>query len=253
MVRVVACYKWVLDDVDIRVSADGSVDTSRAKGKISEYEKGAIQAAVQLAGDFDATPVGLTFGGDDAQSSLKDALSRGLDEAYWAHGDTSSADGSLTASVLAKAIGTIDDVSLVVCAEGSADDFARQTGPRLAAELDYPCISSVLEASVNGTTLTAKRRVDNTVETVEVELPAVIAVRPEFAEAPIPGIKAVMAARKKPTTEIDVAGLEAGSPAATVTATKGAVVERKGIEIKEDSPEATAHALVVALQKEGVL
>lgn len=253
MVRVVACYKWVLDDADIRVSADGSVDTSRAKGKISDYEKGSIQAAVQLAGDCDGTPVGLTFGSDDAQASLKDALSRGLEEAYWAHGDTAGADGAVTAAVLAGAVRKIDDASLVVCAEGSADDFARQTGPRLAANLGYPCVSSVVEASISGSTLTAKRRVDNTLEIVEVELPAVVCVRPEFAEAPIPGIKAVMAARKKPTTEFDVADLDGGSARVEVTATKGAVVERKGIQIQEDTPEATAHSLVVALQKEGVL
>lgn len=253
MVRVVACYKWVLDDVDIRVSADGSVDMSRAKGKISDYEKGSIQAAVQLAGDCGGIPVGLTYGHDDAQASLKDALSRGLEEAYWAHGDTADADGRVTASVLAGAARKIDDVALIVCAEGSADSFARQTGPRLAAELDYPCISSVVEASVRGDVLSAKRRVDNTLETVDVQLPAVIAVRPEFAEAPIPGIKAVMAARKKPTTEFDVADLAAKAPAVSVTARTGAVVERKGIQIQEDTPEATAHALVVALQKEGVL
>lgn len=253
MVRVVACYKWALDDAAIRVSGDGTVDLSRARARISDYEKGCIEAAVQLAKQVDGSPVGLTFGGDDAQASLKDALSRGLDEAFWAHGTVPDADGSITASALAKAIVEIGDVSLVVCAEGSSDNFARQTGPQLAAKLDFPCITSVFEASVEGATLTAKRRVDNMVETIEVALPAVIAVLPEFCEAPIPGIKAVMAAKKKPSTEIDVKDLSATEPLVTVAQTKGAVVERKGIQIQGETPEETAHNLVAALQKEGVL
>src|SRR5690606_6347101 len=48
MSKIVACYKWVLDESDIRINSDLSVDFSKAKGKISDYDRNAIEAAVKL-------------------------------------------------------------------------------------------------------------------------------------------------------------------------------------------------------------
>ncbi len=47
-IRYVACYKWVLDEADIRVLDDLSVDMSRAKGKISDFDRSAIEAAMRV-------------------------------------------------------------------------------------------------------------------------------------------------------------------------------------------------------------
>lgn len=254
MAHVVACYKWVLDEADVRVNADGSVDLSRAKGKISEYDKNAIAAAVACAEQDGASPVGLTLGDDSSKGALKDGLSRGIDEVYWVHGADVPADGRYTGAVLANAIRQIDDVDLVVCAEGSSDQFARQTAPRVAACLDVPCVSSVTAVKIEGGKLVAERTLDGCIEKVEVALPCVIAVQPQCIEAPIPGLKAIMAAKKKPVHELDAAEVAAGATAAAeVRSMKAATVDRKQVRIEEDTPEATAKALVAALQKEGVL
>jgi len=256
MTKVVACFKWVQDEADIRIGDDGSVDLSRAKGKISEYDRNAIAEACALAGMLDeGSPVGLTFGAPSSKPSLKDALSRGLDEAYWAKGtDADGADGSITAKCLAEAIRRIDDVGVVICAEGASDTFARQTAPRIAALLDVPCVTSVMEITVKDDAIVAKRRLDDCMETVEVAFPVVLSVLPEIVEAPIPGLKAIMSASKKPVTEFSSTELVDGSrPLAKVSEITGTSVDRKCIDITKDSPEATVQALVSALQKEGVL
>ncbi len=87
---------------------------------------------------------------------------------------------------------------LVICAEGSSDVYARQTAPRLGAALDWPVITSVSHMTIAGNTLTAKRTLDDCVETVQVALPAVVAVLPEMNEAPLPSLKAVIGAAKNP-------------------------------------------------------
>ena len=66
----------------IRINSDLSVDFSKAKGKISDYDRNAIEAAVKLAKPSVPTG-GLTFGSSKTRQSLKDALSRGLEEAFW--------------------------------------------------------------------------------------------------------------------------------------------------------------------------
>lgn len=254
--RVVVCYKWVLDEADIRIGDDGSVDLSRAKGKISEYDRNAIAAAYDIAGLFDdAKPVGLTFGADNAKPSLKDALSRGLEEGYWVKGSSANdADGALSAKCLAEAIRRIEDAGVIVCAEGSSDMFARQTGPRIGALLDIPVVTSVMEVAVTDSKLIAKRRLDDCIETVEVPFPVVLSVLPEMAQPPIPGLKAIMAASKKPITEFSAEELADGQAVLSkVVSVSGCTVDRKCIRIEEDTPEASAKALVAALRKEGVL
>lgn len=256
MTRVLACYKWVLDEADVRIGEDGSVDFSRAKGKISEYDRNVIAEAGALAAQLeDGSPVGLTFGTESSKPSLKDALSRGLDEVFWAKGQVAEhADGNLTARCLAEAVRRIDDVEIVLCAEGSSDVFARQTASRMAAILDVPCVTSVTSVEVKGDSIVAKRRLDDSVETVEVQLPVILGILPEVIEAPIPGLKAIMAASKKPVTEFSAEELANGDKAqAKVSALTGSTVDRKCIRIQEDTPEATAQAFATALRKEGVL
>ena len=158
MSKIVACYKWVLDEADIRINADLSVDFSKAKGKISDYDRNAIEAAVKLAAAVGAKPVGLTFGSSKTRQSLKDALSRGLEEAFWVKAEEAeNADGAVTARALAAGIKAMGDVVLVVCAEGASDTYARQTAPRIGALLDLPVVTSVLRVNIEGNTVTAVR------------------------------------------------------------------------------------------------
>lgn len=82
MTKIIACYKWVADEADLRINPDMSVDLSKAKGKISDYDKNAIEAAVQATKGTGDTAVTLTFGSGKAKQSLKDALSRGPAEGF---------------------------------------------------------------------------------------------------------------------------------------------------------------------------
>lgn len=255
MSKMIACYKWVADEADIKINADLSVDTKKAKGKISDYDRNAIEAAVQAAASLDAKAVSLTFGTAAAKQSLKDALSRGPEEGYWINAEeAATADGAATAKALAAAINKIGDYSVIFCAEGASDTYARQTAPRIGAALNLPVITSVVKMTFNGNSLTAVRKLEDSLETVKVELPAVIAVLPEANEPGIPGLKAVMAAGKKPVTEYRAADLGIDlTPKTQVAAIKGYIMNRKNILFTEGSAADQVKELAAALRKEGVL
>ncbi len=255
MSNVIACYKWVVDEADIKINPDLSVDTSKAKGKISDYDKNAIEAAVQAASASGDQAIGLTFGSAKAQLSLKDAMSRGLASAYWISAEEAEvADGAVTAKALAAAIQKISDYRLVICAEGASDTYARQTAPRIGAYLDMPVISSVISMEITGNTLTAVRKLDDCLETVTVELPAVVAVLPEANNPTIPGLKAVLAAGKKPVTKFDGDDLGIDDRSKTkVTSLKAYATNRKNIILTEGDAADQVKALVAALRKEGVI
>ncbi len=256
MGKVIACYKWVPDEADIKINSDHTIDLSKAKWKISDYDKNAIEAAVQAAQVLEGKAVSLTFGGANAKSSLKDALSRGPDEACWINSDLASeADGFVTATVLAAAVRKMEDVSLVICAEGASDTYARQITPRLGAELDWPVITSVSNISINGNTIRAERQLDDCIQTVEAELPAVISVLPEVNDAPLPSLKAVIAASKKPVTELgdkDL-GITDLTSKTRVQSQKAYVMIRKNIIFTEGDALDQVKELVGNLKKEGIL
>ena len=132
--NIVVSYKIVPDEQDAVVQADRTLSFERAALKIGDYDLNAVEAGAQLASASGASLVSLTAGGDPVEDSkLKKAiLARGPHENV-AVKDASlpEAGSAVTARVLAAAVKQLDDVSLVLCGEGSADRYAQQVGVQL--------------------------------------------------------------------------------------------------------------------------
>lgn len=254
MAKIAVCYKWVKDEADVRVNADLSVDLSRAKYKTSDYDKNTIEAASRCASAIGAETVGISCGDAETRKSFSDALARGLGEGIWINSGETQLNGMHVGRLLKAAIERNEDINLVLCSEGSSDEYARQTGPRLGALLDWPVISSVISFTVEGNLVTAERKLENCVQTVKTELPAVLAVLPEVAPAPIPGLRQVMMAKKKPVKEYSLEELDVKLDDGPVDkGLQGYVSQRKNEIICGDSDEQTIMLLVEAMKKEGVI
>lgn len=255
MPNVVACFKWVIDEADISVGDDGAADFSRATWKLNEYDRQAIQAAVDAAAALDAQPVGLTLAKGDLKAATKEALVRGLAACHAATLPEGAAQDSRALSKgLATGLSSIEDVKLVICGAGSSDLFARQMAPRLAAAMGWPVITAVSALSVEGERIVCERTLEDEVQTVSVALPAVISVLPSINQPPLPTMKAVLAAKKKPVIEFDCAGDVADDGAgARMTDQRGYVASRKNVMFDGEGAEDAAAFLVDALKKEGVL
>lgn len=254
MAKILVCYKWVRDEADVKVNDDLSVDLSRAKYKISDYDKNTIETGSQLAKSMGAESVGVSCGGAETKKSFTDALARGLDSGVWINTDESEADAVETARLLAEAVRKCDDVKVVLCSEGSSDEYARQTGPRLGAKLDWPVVTGVIGVSLDGDSLLVDRKLEKVTQVLRVSMPCVLAVLPEIAPAPIPGLRAVMAARKKPVVEFkpEELGIKMDSPV-TRNGMRGYISERKNIILTGDTSEETIKSLVAAMKKEAVI
>lgn len=258
MLNIIVCYKWVLDEQEIRVNAGSmTLDTSRASCKISDYDRNAIEEAARLAERYGAAVSGLTYGGDPVKQSLKDALSRGMDSAYWIHDESAvHADAFVTANILAAAIGKIGKHDIILCGEGASDTYAQQAAPRLAALLGIPAVTFVSKLAVEDNKVVATRKLGDCTEVCTVPFPAVVSVLPEINQPRIPSLKQVLGAAKKPVTEwrandlgLDSAKLE---PKVKVTSLKGYAMSRKNVILKDD-PANSITKLVASLAKEGVL
>ncbi|ACU94580.1 electron transfer flavoprotein, beta subunit [Cryptobacterium curtum DSM 15641] len=226
---LVAC-KIVPDDQDVKTGSDGSLDFSRAHQVVSTYDLNAIEAAALLAeANPGSTVKAISVGSAKADDSKtkKNILARGVDELFLVADDAvAGLDAFGTAAELARLAGQAGDWDVIITGDGSADLYAKQTGAQLAAALNVPFVSGVVSAELASNTLSAKRLLETEMESVEIPLPAVISVAPEFAEPRIAGMKDILAAGKKP---MNVEGAAAASAAVVeeVSVAAPAEVDRK--------------------------
>ncbi|MEL7565324.1 MAG: electron transfer flavoprotein subunit beta/FixA family protein [Dehalobacterium sp.] len=234
MKKIAACYKWVADETDIRLDERSrALNFERVKSKISEYDRQAIEAGNSLKEKSGCEFVAVTCGAQ-VEPSLKDVLSRGPANIYYLNdAKLADADGGVTARVLAAMIKKIGDVDLVLCGEGSGDEYAQQVGPRLAALLGYASCTFVNKIEVNEAGIVAERKLEDGIEAVQVQGPAVVTVLPDINTPPIPTLKQILGAKRKPTTKftLEDIGLDQGAcePKLKTISVLGAVMERKGI------------------------
>ena len=258
MPKCLVCYKWTLDEQDIRIKVeDLSLDSSRAKGKISDFDRNAIEEATLIVEKHGGATDALSYGTSTVKQSLKDVQSRGPEKAYWiADPSAESADATVTANVLAAAVRKLGQYDLILCGEGSSDLFNQQTAPRLAALLGLPCLSFVQKLNVEGNTVRATRKLEDSVEVVTVKGPVVISVLNEINKPRIPSLKQVLGAAKKPNEEIKIADLglkpEELQPKAVRRSVKGFVMKRKNIIYKETNAADNVAKLTVSLTAEGL-
>lgn len=260
MKKVVVCYKWLLDDADIRVNEKSrELDYEKAKFKLNEYDRNGIEAGVQIKAAAGCELIGVTCG-KGVEASAKDALSRGLDSvSYLNSAVLADADSRATARALTAVIKKIGDVDVIVCSESSSDEYAQQAASRVAAMLGIPCVTYVNAIAVDGDTLKLSRKLDDGVEHVEVKAPAVISVVPDVNDPPIPSVKQILGAKKKPANALtlEAVGLTEADlqPQLATVSVLAPVVERKNIRMNPDGTSLADAAanLVKQLAADGVL
>ncbi|MDR1961617.1 MAG: electron transfer flavoprotein subunit beta/FixA family protein [Gracilibacteraceae bacterium] len=253
--KIIACYKWTLDEADIRVDeGTRAILKNRAQYRISPYDRNAIECGVQLVEAQGGEVAALTVGGPEVAASLKDVLSRGATRAVWVgQAETAALDAAGTALTLAAAVKRLGEYDLIVCGEGSSDNYAQQTGPRLAELLGIPVLTYASKIELEGNILRVERKLEEGIEVVEAALPALVTVLPDINEARIPGLKQIMAAGKKPTEQYAMADLtltaEDIRPTAQQESLLGAVTDRKRVLLKGEN---AVKELVSILKAEGI-
>ena len=248
--NIVAAFKVVPDDQDIQVSADGTLDYSKAKNTVSAYDLNAIEAAAQLAAANEGSNVvAVTVGGADIDDSKlkKNVLARGVDELYMTADDACKGlDARATAVALAELVSKVGDFDVVLCGDGSADNYAQQVDVQLAAKLGLPVVTAATKITAKDGALEVERTLEDVVEVVEVPLPAVVSVAPDIALPRIPGMKDILAAGKKPMNVAGADGAyESSIEVASCLAPKQA--ERK-LEVMDASEDGAIEKFAAALK-----
>ena len=163
-----------------------------------------------------------------------------------------------SARLLAKAIEKIGEYDLILLGDGSTDNYSGEVPPRLAELLGLPQVAFAREIELLDGAIRVTRDLEDALEVVDVDLPAVVSVTSELNTPRLPPLSAILKAGRKPlqtwgTDDVGITADEVGPDAAVVEVLSNLapVQDRKGI-IYED-PEEGAGELIKALEAEGVL
>jgi electron transfer flavoprotein beta subunit len=254
-VKIAVAHKWAPNPEEAVVAADGSVDLSRAKSSVSEYDPVAIELGRALADATGAELVGVTAGGPDAGSPMarKAALARGLDRLVVVTDPAlAGARATATARALAAAVRAEGDVDVVLTGDSSVDEGAHLVPAVLAGYLGWPLLTEVTAVAADGGTLRVEQAVGSGSRVLEVTGPAVLAASTDAVLPRVPGMNDILGAGKKPVDELPAPeALPDGL--AVVGRAPPALADRRRVRIDATDPQAAAAELVAALRVDGVL
>ncbi|MBW0112973.1 electron transfer flavoprotein subunit beta/FixA family protein [Pseudonocardia sp. KRD-182] len=216
--NIVVLVKQVPDTYSERKlnPSDGVLDRDATDAVLDEINERAVEAALVLKEANDGSEVTvLTMGPDRATDAIRKALSMGADKAVHLSDEALAGTDTVgTAKALAKAIGTVDGVDLVIAGNEASDGRGGAVPAMVADLLGFPALTHAREITIDGSAVTVKRETDDGITMLSAELPAVISVGEKINEPRYPSFKGIMAAKKKPVSTIGLA--DAGIDASEV-------------------------------------
>ena len=247
--KILVAYKRVVDyNVRVQVKPDGSgVVTDGVKLSANPFDDIALEEALRLREKGIANDViVVTIGPADAQAHIRNGLAMGANRAI--HVVTTDAIQPLTAARVLHKLVEREQPGIVLLGKQAIDDDCNQTGQMLAALWERPQATFASKVEVNGNVARVTREVDAGLETIEVDLPAVITTDLRLNEPRFIKLPDIMKAKAKPIETLQLAdlGVESGDH---LKATRYAAPAKrsKGVMVK-DVPE-----LVAALKAKGLL
>jgi electron transfer flavoprotein beta subunit len=208
MNKILVCLKRVVDyNVRIRVKPDGSgVVTDGVKMSINPFDEIALEEALRIreAGNAEEVVV-VTIGTDDCQQQLRTGLAMGADRAILV--ETNDEVDPLAAARVFLALIEKEAPELVILGKQAIDDDCNQTGQMLAALWGRPQATFASKFELTGDTARVTREVDAGLETIEVDLPAVLTTDLRLNEPRYVKLPDIMKAKKKPLETIEISEL----------------------------------------------
>ena len=197
--KILVAVKRVIDyNVQVRVKEDGTgIVTENVKMSSNPPDDNAIEEAVKIKEAGKATEIiAITVGEEKSQDTVRKALAVGADR-----GILIKTEGAVEPLAVAKALQKIvekEKPDLVFMGKQAIDDDCNQTGQMLSALLNWPQATFASKIEVKEKTLEVTREIDEGLETIEVNVPAIITCDLRLNEPRYASLPNIMKAKKKP-------------------------------------------------------
>ena len=206
--KILVAVKRVIDPyVKIRVTSDNTgVETQNIKMAMNPFDEIAVEEALRLRERNHAKEVVVvSIGTEASQETLRHALALGADRAILVR-TTASLESLNIAKVLHKLV-LDENPSLVLMGKQSIDSDNNQTPQMLAALLNWPQATYASKINASETSLEVTRDIDGGLETIKVQLPAVVSTDLRLNEPRYASLPNIMKAKNKELKVIELDAL----------------------------------------------
>ena len=206
--KILVAVKRVIDyNVQVRVKEDGTgVVTENVKMSSNPPDDNAIEEAVKIKEAGKATEIiAITVGEEKSQETVRKALAVGADR-----GILIKTEGIVEPLAVAKALQKIvekEKPDLVFMGKQAIDDDCNQTGQMLSALLNWPQATFASKIEIKDKTLEVTREIDEGLETIEVNLPAIVTCDLRLNEPRYASLPNIMKSKEKPLEILTAADL----------------------------------------------
>ncbi|MCB5279022.1 MAG: electron transfer flavoprotein subunit beta/FixA family protein [Candidatus Cloacimonetes bacterium] len=190
--RFIVCIKQVPNTTEIKI--DPQTNTLVREGVesiLNPFDAYAVEEAVRLKEAHGGTVVAISMGPNQVESTLREAVSLGVDEIILlSDRKFAGADTWATSYTLAAAIKYLGEFNLIITGQQAIDGDTAQVGPGIAAHLDIPqtCFVRKVEA-IDENKIRVQRLMENGFDTVEMCTPALISVVKEINTPRLPSLR----------------------------------------------------------------
>ena len=206
--KVLVTVKRVVDyNVKVRIAPDGSdVDIANVKMSMNPFDEIAVEEAVRLKEQGKATEIiAVTCGTAASQDVLRTAFAMGADR-----GILVTSEGPLQPLGVAKilqALVTREAPDLVLMGKQAIDDDCNQTGQMLAGLLSWPQATFASKVDLQANEALVTREVDGGLQTIAVQLPAIVTADLRLNEPRYVTLPNIMKAKKKEIETLEASTL----------------------------------------------
>ena len=206
--KVLVPVKRVIDsNIKARVKSDQTgVDLANVKMSINPFCEIAVEEAVRLREKGVATEVvAVSIGPAQASETIRNALAMGADRGILLQTDADPEP--LAVAKLLKAVIEEEKPDLVLMGKQAIDGDNNATGQMLAALLGWPQATFASKIEIESGKAKVTREVDGGLQTLEVDLPAVVTADLRLNEPRYASLPNIMKAKKKPIDVKEAASL----------------------------------------------
>jgi len=256
--KVIVPVKRVPDTAGEKHIDEGSKTVDRESGEavLCPVNEFAIEEAVRLKENADAEVKVLLVGPEQAQSTVRKALSYGLDAGLQITDDAAAGSDALgTAKIIAAALKD-EEFDVVIFGNQSTDARTCLVPAAVAEILGLPSLTYARHMEIDGDKVVVHREHEEGWDVVESTLPAVVSVVEAINEPRYPSFKGIMAAKSKPLDTkslgdlgVDADQVGAGNAAATMYEFAPRPPKEAGTIVEDEGDGAAAAQLADWMQE----
>ena len=206
--KILVPVKRVIDyNVKVRVKSDGTgVDLTNIKMSMNPFDEIALEEAIRMkeAGKAEEI-IAVTIGASSSQEQLRTALALGADRAILV--ETEVEAEPLGISKLLKSIVDRESPDLIILGKQAIDGDNNQTGQMLGALTGFSQATFASEVNLDGDSLSVTREIDGGLQTLNINLPAIVTTDLRLNEPRYASLPNIMKAKSKPLDIIPAADL----------------------------------------------